>query len=148
MLCFINFILNLQLLRSNNQFITLIICNLCMIPYVMFVFLSLISYCSYVCHAEINAILNTNHASAAGQVMLLFYVLSVILILTFSCMSTCVVICATMVMKIRERKTKKSHRFYVVRQCAYIHWNDGSNFHYDLIGLLTRVFTIIMDMTK
>lgn len=24
--------------------------------------------CSYVCHAEVNAILNTNHASAAGQV--------------------------------------------------------------------------------
>lgn len=26
--------------------------------------------CSYVCHAEVNAILNTNHASAAGQVSL------------------------------------------------------------------------------
>jgi len=25
-------------------------------------------YFSYVCHAEVNAILNTNHASAAGQV--------------------------------------------------------------------------------
>lgn len=24
--------------------------------------------CRYVCHAEVNAILNTNHASAAGQV--------------------------------------------------------------------------------
>lgn len=26
------------------------------------------SLCSYVCHAEVNAILNTNHASAEGQV--------------------------------------------------------------------------------
>lgn len=31
--------------------------------------ISLLSFYSYVCHAEINAILNTNHASAAGQVI-------------------------------------------------------------------------------
>lgn len=28
----------------------------------------LFTLCSYVCHAEVNAILNTNHASAEGQV--------------------------------------------------------------------------------
>lgn len=28
----------------------------------------LIIFSSYVCHAEVNAILNTNHATAAGQV--------------------------------------------------------------------------------
>lgn len=43
----------------------------------------LVTYCSYVCHAEVNAILNTNHASAVGQASprcifyLLLFVLSV-----------------------------------------------------------------------
>ena len=35
---------------------------------------------------------------------------------------------ATIVIRIGEKKTKKIHRFYLVRQCAFIHGNNDLNF--------------------
>lgn len=47
--------------------LTLVV-TLIMFLLIMLFYLFSVSIFSYVCHAEVNAILNTNHASAAGQV--------------------------------------------------------------------------------
>ena len=48
------------------------------------------------------------------------------------CVCVCVCVCVEnrvrMMIELEKKNKKNTHRFYVVGQCAYIHYNDNLNF--------------------